>query len=66
MSLRFLAWHLLKQDIQLEMHCSVEDAKTALAIYKKYLEIKESGRIEEVLNEVYSVGRLLNWKVGSS
>ncbi|CAG8616504.1 10808_t:CDS:10, partial [Acaulospora morrowiae] len=46
-SLRFLAWYLLRQDIQTDTHDSIEDARTALAIYKKYLQFKSEGIFEE-------------------
>ncbi|KAJ3140255.1 poly(A)-specific ribonuclease [Geranomyces variabilis] len=62
LSLRFLAWVLLKQDIQIDVHDSIEDARTALALYKKYLELKASGRFNEVLDEVYEEGRAVNFK----
>ncbi|KAJ3158992.1 poly(A)-specific ribonuclease [Geranomyces michiganensis] len=62
LSLRFLAWVLLKQDIQIDVHDSIEDARTALALYKKYLELKASGKFNEVLDEVYEEGRALNYK----
>ncbi|KAJ3080721.1 poly(A)-specific ribonuclease [Quaeritorhiza haematococci] len=62
LSLRFLAWCLLRQDIQTDMHDSVEDAKTALALYKKYLQLKEEGTFEQVLEDVYEEGRALNYK----
>jgi hypothetical protein len=34
-------------------HCSVEDAVTALALYKKYLELKASDSLIEALNGLY-------------
>jgi PAB-dependent poly(A)-specific ribonuclease subunit 2 len=46
-SLKFLASYLLDAGIQDEVHDSVEDAKTALALYKHYVKVKEQG--EEVL-----------------
>ncbi|KAJ3187322.1 poly(A)-specific ribonuclease [Gaertneriomyces sp. JEL0708] len=62
LSLRFLAYVVLHIDIQSETHDSVEDARTALALYKKYLEYKAQGRFEEVLREIYEEGRLLGWR----
>ncbi|KAG0062112.1 poly(A)-specific ribonuclease [Linnemannia elongata] len=61
-SLRFLVWYLLHQDIQSETHNSTEDARTALALYKKYLELKENGLFQEVLEDIYNEGRKNNWK----
>lgn len=62
LSLRFLAWCLLKEDIQTVTHDSVEDARTALALYKKYLEIKATGNFEKVMEEIYAEGKALNFK----
>lgn len=49
--------------IQAETHDSIEDAKTALQLYKKYIELEEAGKTKEALKELYDVGRQLQWKV---
>ncbi|KAI8987727.1 ubiquitin carboxyl-terminal hydrolase-domain-containing protein [Mycotypha africana] len=64
-SLRFLAWHLLNQDIQSETHDSIEDARTALVLYKKYLEFKNNGTFGQVLEDVYEAGHKANWLKGT-
>jgi DNA polymerase III epsilon subunit-like protein len=61
-SLKYLAWYLLGIDIQLETHCSVEDARTALALYKAYIESQKEDRFHLLLNDLYTVGRSLQWK----
>ncbi|KAI8384404.1 ubiquitin carboxyl-terminal hydrolase-domain-containing protein [Radiomyces spectabilis] len=63
-SLRFLAWHLLHQDIQSEGHDSIEDARTALILYKKYLEYRENGTFGQMLESVYEAGHRANWLKG--
>ncbi|KAJ2956748.1 hypothetical protein NQZ79_g7424 [Umbelopsis isabellina] len=60
-SLRFLAWALLELDIQQVTHNSIEDAKTALLLYKKYLELRENGTFGKVLEDIYEMGRKSNW-----
>jgi len=62
-SLKFLAWHFLKSNIQGVTHDSIEDAVTALRLYKKYLELKKDNRVMEALTEMYELGKELNWKV---
>lgn len=62
-SLRFLAWHFLGLNIQSETHDSVEDAKTALALYHKYKELEANGCSQEAIEELYKVGKDCNWKI---
>ena len=50
------------------MHDSIEDAVTALRLYKKYLELTadESKKAEfqsTILKNLYDEGRRLEWKV---
>ncbi|CAB1336553.1 unnamed protein product [Coregonus sp. 'balchen'] len=65
-SLRFLAWYFLDLNIQGETHDSIEDARTALSLYKKYLELSRGGgndEVRKVLKGLYEKGRKMDWKV---
>ncbi|CAL8275504.1 unnamed protein product [Boreogadus saida] len=65
-SLRFLAWYFLDLNIQGETHDSIEDARTALQLYRKHLELSRGGGTDEVrkaLKGLYEKGRKMDWKV---
>ena len=66
LSLRFLAWHLLGEQMTNRMqdkHDSIEDALTALAVYHKYLELQETDMVDVTINELYDLGRETRWEV---
>lgn len=62
LSLAFLAWYLLKEDIQVKTHDSIEDARTALKLYRKYLEFDDAGVLDTMLQDIYRRGRETNFK----
>lgn len=62
LSLAFLAWYLLRIEIQTVTHDSIEDARTALGLWGRYREFKEAGVLEAVLAEIYRVGREMGFK----
>lgn len=57
--LRFLSWYILKEQIQIDTHDSIEDARAALLLYEKYREYEEEGKFDELLEEIYREGRTL-------
>jgi PAB-dependent poly(A)-specific ribonuclease subunit 2 len=62
-SLKFLSWYILQQRVQEGCHDSIEDARTALLLYRKYEELEKNGKFKETLVALYEVGRELQWKV---
>jgi len=57
LSLRFLTWYILKEDIQQDTHDSIEDARSALLLYKMYQKFEEEHIFDEKLEELYRVGK---------
>jgi len=57
LSLRFLSWFVLHENIQTDTHDSIEDAKCALDLYKAYLDFESQGVFDKKLEEVYKEGK---------
>ena len=56
-SLRFLSWVVLQQDIQSTgTHDSIEDARTALQLYEKHSQLEAEGEWEHLLEDIYIKG----------
>lgn len=66
LSLKFLAYILLKEKVQTGNHDSIEDANTALLLYKKYLELTAIGEFESTLHRIYMDGQQLRFRVPDS
>ena len=61
--LRFLSWLVLGIDIQSGSHDSIEDARTAFWLWRKWQYFERNGMTEHILKEVYRRGRDVNFKV---
>ncbi|RMZ82086.1 hypothetical protein DV737_g2197, partial [Chaetothyriales sp. CBS 132003] len=77
LSLRYLAWAVFKEWIQedplpstliegdpsqIDGHDSIEDARMALRLFRKYQEWEAKGTVEQMLEDVYKRGARYNWK----
>ncbi|EOD47422.1 putative pab-dependent poly -specific ribonuclease subunit pan2 protein [Neofusicoccum parvum UCRNP2] len=63
LSLRFLAWIVLEEDIQQDTHDSVEDARTALKLWQHWRAVEDGeGKAvcDEMVKDIYKRG----WEVG--
>ena len=58
LSLRFLSWFVLHEHIQTDTHDSIEDAHSALNLYKAYNELEKQDLFDQKLEELYAEGRL--------
>lgn len=57
LKLSLLADFFLKEEIQTGNHDSIEDARTALRLWRKYQDFEEKGCVEKMIEEVYRYGR---------
>lgn len=57
LSLRFLTWFVLGENIQTDTHDSIEDALSALKLYKIHLQLEAEGTFDKKLDELYREGR---------
>lgn len=66
LSLRFLTWLVLGEDIQQNLiagHDSIEDARAALQLWRKFLEYEELGTVEKVRDDIFAKGKATDFKV---
>ena len=67
LSLRFPSWFVLRENIHTETHYWIEDARSALKLYKVYHAFEERGVFDDKLEELYRAGKYtcvafsLNW-----
>ncbi|KAF2874290.1 ubiquitin carboxyl-terminal hydrolase-domain-containing protein [Massariosphaeria phaeospora] len=66
LNLKFLAWCVLKETIQEDTHDSIEDATTALKLWRKYEEFMDAGVLEQMLNDIYATGREYGFRAPGS
>jgi PAB-dependent poly(A)-specific ribonuclease subunit 2 len=57
LSLRFLSWFVLHENIQTDTHDSIEDARSALMLYTAYQDFEAQEILDEKLDELYREGR---------
>lgn len=57
LALKFLTWAVLQENIQQDTHDSIEDARSALKLYKKFIEFEGEGTFDQKLEEVYKTGK---------
>lgn len=63
LSLRFLAYHVLGESVQEDEHDSIEDARTSLRLYRKYVQLKKESVFESVLDHLMAKGAETSWYV---
>jgi PAB-dependent poly(A)-specific ribonuclease subunit 2 len=71
-SLRYLAWAVFREYIQEETssedarvvdgHDSIEDARMALRLWRKFQEYEDAGIVEQMIEDIYRKGTKYGWK----
>ena len=69
-SLRYLAWAVFKEFIQeksldettTDGHDSIEDARMALRLWRKFQEFQDAGIVEQMVEEIYKKGFRYQWR----
>jgi PAB-dependent poly(A)-specific ribonuclease subunit 2 len=66
LNLKFLAWCVLREKIQEDTHDSIEDATTALKLWRKYEEFVDAGVLEQMLDDIYATGSQVRFRAPGS
>lgn len=66
LGLKFLVYHVLDDEVQKGNHDSIEDARSALRLYKRYQQLKRNGQLEDVINKVYLEGQMSGFRIPSN
>lgn len=69
-SLKYLAWAVFKEFIQedpedlsnIDGHDSIEDARMALRLWRKFQEYSDAGIVEQMIEDIYRKGSRYGWK----
>ncbi|KAK5083739.1 poly(A)-specific ribonuclease [Lithohypha guttulata] len=69
-SLKYLAWAVFKEYIQedpedmsqIDGHDSIEDARMALRLWRKFQEFEDAGIVEQMVEDIYRKGSRFGWK----
>lgn len=70
-SLKYLAWAVFREYIQedpvedaahIDGHDSIEDARMALRLWRKFQEYEQAGIAEQMIEEIYRKGSRFGWK----
>lgn len=69
-SLRYLAWAVFKEyiqeetfdDTQVDGHDSIEDARMAWRLWRKFQEYEDAGIAEQMIEDIYRKGTKYGWK----
>lgn len=69
-SLRYLAWAVFKEyiqeetfdDAQADGHDSIEDARMAWRLWRKFQEYEDAGIVEQMIEDIYRKGTKYGWK----
>ena len=57
LKLSLLAQYFLREEIQTGNHDSIEDARSALRLWRKYQEFEAKGTVKQMIDEVYDYRR---------
>ncbi len=66
LGLKFLTYMILGKNVQTGNHNSIEDARSALDLYDKYLELVKENKLKDELDRVYLEGARTGFKVPNS
>jgi len=62
-SLRYLTNYVLKRDMQQDVHDSVEDARAALELYKRAMQLRKDGTFDDYISQLYKEGQNTQFRV---